>query len=235
MNSTPNGWKIFDGETPVLTYEYTFGAGSAVALAVGTGAGVVVISPPCRVGAGVFDDLGRFGPVVALVAPNGFHHLGLALWHGRFPQASVFAPEHAVQRVQQKTGVQGIRPVNEVAALCGPHLSLTEMPHCKTGEALVRVDGIKGPLWFITDVVTNMPTLPANLLARLVFQLSGSAPGLRFNNLAGLVIVRDKRRLKQWLAEQVAAAPPRWLIPSHGDIVDLRAGPAPLLKIFGTS
>jgi hypothetical protein len=234
MNSTPNGWKIFDQARPVLTYEYSFGPGSAVALAVGTGDGLAVISAPCNVGAGVFDDLSRFGPVRALVAPNGFHHLGLALWRKRFPEAAVFAPAQAIQRVQQKTGVQGIRPLNDAASISGPHLSFVEMPHCKTGEALVRVSTGRGLVWFITDVVTNMPVLPNHPVAKWVFKLSGSAPGLKFNNLAGLVIVRDKKALKRWLAAQIAAAAPNWLIPSHGDVVHLDSNSEPLLKVFAT-
>jgi len=35
MDRTAHGWKVFDGETPVLTYLYSFGHGMANALAVG--------------------------------------------------------------------------------------------------------------------------------------------------------------------------------------------------------
>ena len=35
MQTTPHGWKVFDAATPILTYEYSFGPGTANALAVG--------------------------------------------------------------------------------------------------------------------------------------------------------------------------------------------------------
>lgn len=231
MNLTPHGWKIFDAGTPILTYEYSFGSGTAVALAVGTGDGLVVVSPPSRVDAAVLDDLARYGPVRALIAPNAFHYLGLAQWRGRFPEAAVFAPAQSLQRLQKK-GQQGIRPLADAAALTGPRLELVDMPHCKTGEALVRVQSESGLVWFMTDVVTNMPALPANPIAKWVFKLSGSAPGLKFNNLAGLVIVQDKKALKRWLATQLDTAAPNWLIPSHGEVVALGTNPAALRKVF---
>jgi hypothetical protein len=232
MDSTPNGWKIFDASTPILTYEYSFGPGSAVAIAIGGEGGLLVVSPPSRVGAGVFEDLSRYGPVRALIAPNAFHHLGLALWHERFPAAALFAPAQAIERLHRKTGLPRFRPLSEAASLTGTRIELVDLPHCKTGEALVRANSERGLVWYVADVVTNMPVLPAHPVAKLVFKLSGSAPGLKFNNLAGLVMVQDKKALKRWLAAQIDAAPPRWLIPAHGDAVNLDAGPARLRRVF---
>lgn len=220
MKTTPNGWKIFDLETPVLSYEYSFGAGTAHTLAVGTGDGLIVISPPCNVSPAVMDDLSRFGSVRALVAPNGFHHMGLASWKQRFPDAPLFAPAQAIARVAKQTGLSGIRPLAE-ASLTGPKLELIDMPHFKLGEALVRIQSGRGLVWHVTDVLVNLPELPSHPLAWLAFKLSGSAPGLRFNNLAGLIAVKDKKALKQWLTAQIDATAPSWLIPSHGDVVDL--------------
>ena len=69
---------------------------------------------------------------------------------------------------------------------------------------------------------------PAELLAAL----SGSAPGLKFNNIAPLFMVKDKAALKRWLAAQAASRPPRWLIPAHGDIVDFHADPQAARALF---
>ena len=101
MNAPANGWKVFDAHTPILTCEYSFGPGTAISLAVGGKDGLVVVSPPCRVAADVFEALSRHGPVRALVASNAFHHLGLPEWKARFPEAVVFAPAQS-----------GLRPRN---------------------------------------------------------------------------------------------------------------------------
>jgi hypothetical protein len=65
-----------------------------------------------------------------------------------------------------------------------------------------------------------------------MFGLSGSAPGLKFNNVAGLIMMRDKRALKRWLAQQIDADPPRWLLPCHGTVVDLGANAEPLRQVL---
>ena len=232
MERTAHGWSIFDGKTPVLLYEYSFGPGSANALAVGIDGGLVVLSPPCGVDAGVFEDLSRHGPVRALVAPNAFHNLGLASWHARHPGAPIFAPAQAIPRLQKRTGLAGLRPLSEAAALTGRRLEMIDMPHYKTGEALVRIRSARGLAWFVTDVVMNLPVLPSHPVAKWMFKLSGSGPGLKFNNVAPLFMVRDKSELKRWLAAQADAAPPAWLIPCHGDLADLRADPDALQRMF---
>lgn len=232
MAKINNSWQVFDAQLPILTHEYSFGPGTANALAVGIDGGLMVVSPPCRAGSGVFDALARHGEVRALVAPNAFHHMGLGEWHARFPAAAVFAPAQSVQRVQRHTGVAGIRPVAEAAALTGPHVDLVDMPHYKTGEVLVRMRSSRGLVWYLTDIVLNLPRLPDHPVPRLLFKLSGSAPGLRLNHIAPLFMVRDKAALKRWVAEQLAAAPPQWLVPCHGDTVDLTAGPGPLGRLF---
>ena len=234
MDLTPNSWKIFDAGTPILTYAYSFGPGSANALAVGADGGLVIVSPPCRVDAGVFDDLSRYGPVRALVAPNAFHSMGLALWRERFPEAPVFAPAQSIERLQRQTGLQGIRPLSEAATIAGSRLELIDMPHYKTGEALVRIRSERGLVWFVTDVVMNLPQLPDHPVFKLMFKLSGSGPGLRFNNIAPLFMVRDKAALKRWLAAQVGAAPPNWLVPCHGDVVELGSNPEAVRRLFAT-
>lgn len=232
MDTTPNGWKIFDASIPVLTYEYSFGPGTANALAVGVEGGLAVVSPPCRVAGGVFDDLSRYGPVRALVASNAFHYLGLAGWKARFPEALLFAPMQSVARVERQSKLRGIRPLAEAASLAGSRVELTDMPHYRTGEVLVRIASERGLLWYVTDIVLNLPALPRNPIVRLLFGLSGSGPGLKFNNVAPLFMVRDKAALKRWLAAEFEKAPPKWLIPTHGDIVDCASNQDAVRKLF---
>jgi hypothetical protein len=232
MDATAHGWRIFDARTPILTYDYSFGPGRANALAVGGEGGLVVVSPPCRIASGVFEDLSQYGAVRALVAPNAFHHLGLAAWKARFPQASMFAPAQAIARVEQRSELRGIRPVAEAVSITGSHLELTDMPHYKTGEVLLRIATERGLVWHVTDIVMNLPALPANPVIRLMFKLSGSGPGLKFNNIAPLFMVRDKAALKRWLAVEFEKAPPRWLIPTHGDIVDCASQQDAVRRVF---
>jgi len=108
------------------------------------------------------------------------------------------------------------------------------MPHYKTGEVLVRVNTERGLVWYVTDIVMNLPALPSNLLVKFMFWVSGSAPGLRFNNLAPLFMVSDNTALRGWLANEFRKTPPKWLIAAHGDIVDFAANPGAGHTLFGS-
>lgn len=223
MQQAASGWKIFDAETPILTCEYVFGPGTANALAVGGAGGLIVVSPPWKADDAVYEGLSPYGPVVALVASNAFHHLGLPEWKRRFPAAAVYAPAQAIARVERKTKIAGIRPLAEAAPVAGRDVELIDMPHYRTGEVLVRMKSTRGLAWYVTDFMMNMTVLPGNPIARLVFRLTNSAPGLKFNNIAPVFMVRDKTALKRWLAAEFDKAPPQWIIPAHGDVAQADA------------
>jgi hypothetical protein len=232
MDAQSQKWQVFDALTPILTYEYSFGPGFATSLAVGGRDGLIVVSAPCRVASSAFDELARYGPLRALVASNAFHHLGLPAWKARFPDAAVFAPAQSIPRVEAKAKLKGIRPLAEAGSITGEHLELVDMPHYKTGEVLVRAKSERGLVWYLTDVIMNLPALPPHPVVKMMFKLSKSAPGLRFNNIAPMFMVKDKPALKRWLAAELEKSPPRWIIPTHGDIVDLGSGLEPARRLF---
>jgi hypothetical protein len=235
MQTTPHGWKVFDAERPILIYEYSFGPGVANALAVRGENGLIVVSPPCRVGSGVFDDLVPYGKVVALIASNAFHHMGLGEWKARFPDAAVYAPAQSVERVEKHSKLTGIRPLAGAKAVAGEGVELVDMPHYKTGEVLVRIRTTRGPVWYVTDIIMNLRELPPNPVVKLMFGLSKSAPGLRFNNIAPLFMVADKAALRRWFTEEFRKSPPAWLIATHGDPVDFAANPEAQKSLLGAS
>ena len=225
-------WVPLDTDPWTATFEYSVGTGTATALAVDVGGGLLVASPPCRVADDAFEALASRGPVRALVATNAFHTLGLAPWKARFPGSAVFAPPQSLQRVTKVSGVTGIRPLGEAAALTGERVALIELPYFRTGEALIKVRTTEGLLWYVTDIVFNMPRLPSHPLFALLFRVTDSAPGLRINRIAPLFMVRNRPALWAWLAAEARRDKPRWLVPAHGDTVDLADSPTLLEDLF---
>jgi hypothetical protein len=214
------------------TFEYSSGPGTATALAVDVGGGVLVASPPCRVADDAFEALASRAPVRALVATNAFHTLGLAPWKAHFPEAAVFAPPQSLQRVTKVSGVGGIRPLSEAAALTGERVALIELPYFRTGEALIKVRTTEGLLWYVTDIIFNLPRLPSHPLFALLFKLTDCAPGLRINRIAPLFMVRNRPALWGWLAAEARRDRPRWLVPAHGERIDLADAPTRLEELF---
>lgn len=227
-----NSWVPIATDPWTATFDYSFGAGSATALAVEVGGGLLVASPPCRVADDAFGVLAARAPVQALVATNAYHTLGLAPWKARFPDAAVFAPPQSLLRVTQVSGIGGIRPLGEAAALTGERVALIELPYFRTGETLIKIRTAEGVLWYVTDIILNLSRLPSNPLFAMLFKLSDSAPGLRINRIAPLFMVRDRRALWQWLADEARRDQPRWLVPAHGDTLDLAATPTRLEELL---
>jgi len=225
-------WKVFDETLPVLTYEYSFGPGTANALAVGIDGGIAVVSPPLHPQAELFDELARYGPVKALFASNAFHYMGMPEWKARFPEAALFAPAQSITRVQRKSGLAPVLPLSEAAKIAGSKVDFVDMPHYKTGEVLVKMNTLRGRAWYVTDIVMNIPVLPRNLIVKSIFRVTKSGPGLCFNNFAPLFMVADKSALKRWLYAESQRDPPRYLIPAHGPVVDCPAGNDKVSRLF---
>src|SRR5262245_2517242 len=98
-------WKPVANDLPLLVCGYSFGPGHAYSLAVPCDGGFAVVSPPCKAPESAYADLEKRGKVRALIAPNGYHNLGLASWKARFPEATLFAPLQSIARVEKKGGV----------------------------------------------------------------------------------------------------------------------------------
>ena len=223
-----SSWTVVEPSLPAFTYTYAFGPGIANALALPVEGGLAVVSPPCNVPDSVFTELEKHGPVRAILVPNAFHSLGLAPWKARYPGVPIFAPAQSIARLEKETKLTGIRPVAELQSMLKDGVEIIDMPHYKTGEALVRWRIEGGYAWYVTDVMFNMPTLPPGLVW-LVFRWTRSAPGLRRNALAGLFMVKNKRALYGWLVEQAEKTPPILLVPCHGKVERL-ADPAAAVK-----
>jgi len=215
------GWTVFDANLPILTYTYSFGPGFANALALGGQQGIIVVSPPYRVAQSVYEDLERYGKVRALVASNAFHHMGIPEWKRRYPNAAVFAPAQALERVRRHTGLDDIAPLARMGAIPGDDIEFIDMPYYRTGEALVHIRTAHGVAWYVTDLILNFRELPRHPLIRTLFRLSRSGPGLRFNGVGPLFMVRDRPALRKWIEARFGQDKPRWLIAAHGEAIDV--------------
>ena len=230
--SAAAGWTVFDADLPVLTHTYSVGFAVSHALAVGGAQGLIVMSPPYRAAASVFEDLERHGKVRALVASNAFHHMGIPEWKRRYPNAAVFAPAQSLARVRRKTGLDDIAPLARATAIAGPAVHLIDMPYLRMGEALVQMRTARGVAWYVTDIILNLREPPRHPLFGWIYKVTGSAPGLRFNRATGVFMVRDRRALERWIAAQLEADKPRWIIPTHGHVVDVEASREAVRALF---
>ena len=97
------GWTTLSESPLVLVREYGFGPGKANAMVVGLPGGkLLIVSPPTKVPQAELRELSAAGQVVALLANNGTHHLGLPETRAAFPDAVSYAAPQAAERIRKK-------------------------------------------------------------------------------------------------------------------------------------
>lgn len=219
METTTNGWKVLDRAAGVLIYEYQFTKGglSNTFVARMANGKLLVVSPATRISDAALGDLREFGEVGAVIAPNGFHHLGVAEWRQKFPKARFFAAPETVLRVRKKNPEAGpFEPISLVPLMAGPRIGIGEVENTKCGETWVWVEVDGGHIWFVSDMLANIPKLPPNPIAKLLFWATKSAPGYRVFGMAMTFMVKDKRATLRALAAEMKQRPPSIVVPAHG-------------------
>jgi hypothetical protein len=222
MGKTAHGWTILDAAKPVWCYQYGF-ANDASANCLVTrmpDEKLLVLSPAVNLPEGAFVDLAGVGEVGAVVATNGWHHLGLATWRDRYPDARFFASSASASRIQKKNpGAGELEPLSELRPMLGDNVILREVPAIKCGETWAILKVAPGYIWFASDTLVDLPTLPTRFLPRLMFKWTKSAPGFRVFHLWLRLNAEDKRTVLRALLEDLRRFPPRMVIPAHGEPV----------------
>lgn len=204
----------------VWVHTYAFdasGSANSMAFRLPDG-GMVIVSPPCGPGDASWRATAALGPVRAIVAPNGMHHLGQAAWRQRFPDARCFASPDASRRIaRQNPDLGPFEPLDALRELLGDRAYVGDAAGTRHGECWLAVTTEAGFVWYVCDVLANLPSLPRPLLPRMLFWLSGSAPGFRVFHLALLASANDKAAILGSLRDSIARYPPVILVPGHGE------------------
>jgi hypothetical protein len=217
-------WIKLTSDGRLRTLKYSFGQGTANTFAAQLDDdGWLVVSPAAGAPAAVLDELAADGPVRALVAPSGFHHMGHPAWRARFPDAKSYAPEGSMARLRKKSSVDYL-PLAELTAQLPSRFELAIPDGLKSPDLMVRVQSGHDRVWFTGDLISNTTEADLKFFPRLIFSLFGSGPGYRFASLPAKVNARDVAAWKRAVLRAVEAAPPTIVLPAHGDPVRDDAG-----------
>lgn len=222
METTAHGWTIIDEQAGVLSFTYSFGAeGQANCLTAKLpSGGLIVISPAAKISSDALDDLKTRGEVEAIVANNGFHHLGIARWREAFPRARCFAATGAAKRIAKKSKTAGeLEPLSALEPMLGDGIAVVEAPTSKCGETWARVAIDGGHVWYASDLLANLDKLPSNFIFRTMFKLTKSGPGYSVFGLAVKFIIKDKKAALSAMLDDVRKHPPTVMVPAHGAIL----------------
>lgn len=213
-------WTVLDETAGLWALESFNGSGFSLrttALRLRDG-GVLLVSPTRALGDAAHEELAVLGKPSVLLAPNHFHHLGLAEHLERYPAAKVVASVVAAPRLQKQTGLD-IRSCDEVRELLPDGAEIVETAGTRSGEAWLTVGTVRGTAWVVSDAFFNLPSLPKNMFG-LALWLTGTGPGLRIGRTYTALAIRDKRAYRAWLSKMLDRLPPALLVPGHGDAVE---------------
>lgn len=222
MQTTEHGWKVLDEKAGVLSFTYTFSGGAtanAFTARLASG-GLLVLSAPPKVSQAQVDDLAAYGPVEAIVANNGLHHLGIARWRELFPGARCFAAAAAKARIEKKSRDAGeLETLDALTPLLGDAVTFVEAPAARHGESWAHVRLEDGYAWYASDLLANLEQLPPSFVVSRLFKWTKSAPGYRPFNLAHKLMLKDRKVALKAMLDDVRAHPPRVMVPGHGAVL----------------
>jgi hypothetical protein len=221
MSTHIPGWTTLAENPLVLVKEYAFGSGRANALAIALPERKwMLVSPPASITPADVEGFAKLGTVVALLENNGLHHLGLGPWRAQFPEAVTYAAPRAAERIRKRGQDFGqLEPLEKLQPLLGNKVVLIPVDGSKSGDVCVRVQTERGTLFYAGDFIANIQTLPKNLLFKLMFKLTDSAPGLKVFGLFFKLFVSDRKAARDCLIRELEQNPPTILVPAHGDVV----------------
>ncbi len=213
------GWLPLDTDVGVWLWQYSFGPGPATGMLVRLVNGqLMIVSPPCGMSEAGFKQIEHDGTVSAIVAPCGFHHLGIAEWRARFPGARVFAHPLTTARIKKKSKLDtsDFEPLDDLAPMLPGHVWVATPPGMKIPDTMVRIDTPTGAIWYANDLVFNLARPPGNIFVRALFRITKTAPGFRAGGLPAKLMVKDKRAFRDWWIAELEQHPPRVVVPGHG-------------------
>lgn len=216
-------WECIDETLRVYRADYRVGnGGEATCCAFGLeDKRLLLLSPPGERDADLLDELDQIGEVHAIVAPNGFHRIGIPVAQARYPQASIFVEPRAQKRVSAVCKPSTlIQPISALQAILPTHLEIFVPPAMKNPDTIVRIDSSQGYIWYINDIITNIPSLPKQLLLRTLLKTLGFRAGLSVNRFGcRFILLKDRAAFSRWLQQELAQYPPAILIAGHGPTI----------------
>lgn len=189
----------------VSVRDYHCGAAVANALIVALGDGrAVVVSPNVDPTEPDFARAESAGEVVALVAPNAMHNLGIRAWRERFPAARLLAPDLGLNRLNG-LGLGSFEPVRSLDL--PPGLRAVELEGARLGSLILRSDRGARPVVYVDELMGNQQAPSPSRMFRTLFWLTGSAPGLVPNYFYSRLFLKDRHGAAQAILAELGGDP----------------------------
>lgn len=197
---------------PIAANVWTARRGTARTVAFRLADGTLALySPVAGITDGFRESVAVLGTVSVLIAPNQFHHLGLAEHAEGFAVRTIVAPTDAIPRLVRQTGLD-FAPLEAVADRLSASLALHVTQGAKANEAWLSFPHVGGSGWAVCDAFaakaapddppTNEPIMRGAFAAMCLPKE-----------------LQQRETYKTWARGRIAAERPTLLLPCHGGAV----------------
>lgn len=164
-------------------------------------------SPVLGLGDSARKSLASLGEVSFLLAPNHYHHKGLAEYADAFPDAELVCPDRARPRLEKQTRL-AFKGLSALAARLADDCELVEPDGLKTGEVWFALKTGEDRVWVVCDAFKGLSGQPGGVGTQI--GLLGTFPAFG---------IQDKITYSAWVEAQLGNGPPTSVLPCHGAIV----------------
>jgi hypothetical protein len=173
-------------------------------------------------------ELDAWGPIAAIIVPNGYHRLDARVFRDRYPEARLICPRGARAKVEQVVPVTGSYE-DEPA---DPAVALETLDGTAASEGVMIVRDGDGASLVFNDIVFNMPH-QRGVSGFVLRWITASTGGPRVSRIARWFLAKDKPALRGHL-ERLADTPElRRIVVSHHEVIDREPGRV-LCNLAGT-
>jgi hypothetical protein len=181
--------------------------------------GALIHSPTWLGDDRTFARIEAVGTPRVLFAPNHFHHLSLARFRARYPQALAVATRTAMARLNAK-GHRGLSELAAAAPLLPPGAHFLSCEGLRSGEAWLSLVGDRGQRTLLVGDAFFHVGRPVTGFAGFFLRRLGTLPGLRIGDTFRWLAVRDRAAYRRWVRDVLSREAPRRLAVSHGEILE---------------
>ena len=180
--------------------------------------GGTLVHSPTWLGDDTFARVEALGEPKVLFAPNHFHHMSVARFRERWPNATVVASEVATPRLKAK-GHDGLASLASVAPLLPTGAHWLPCEGTKAGEAFLSLPGERGPTWIVSDAFFNVDRRVTGFLGFALRTLK-TTPGLAIGQTFLWMALRDRATYKKWILDGLERECPTRMLFSHGVAIE---------------
>ena len=154
--------------------------------------------------------LNALGSVGFILAPNHYHHRGIAGITEQFPKAKLVCSMQAKNRLEKITE-QKFDSVSNFSKSLPARIRLLEPQGLKTGEVWLEFKTKNQRIWVVADAFDSKPADAQPYEASLSMLRTFPSYG-----------IDDAESYRSWLKKEISKRPPTVIVPCHGPPVKSR-------------